>query len=158
MRLYRIAPHIHLNVFNGLGGTYHDGGRWNRPGLPAAYFGCSASVAMLEMANYLGSPRLVPPSYRLGVYEIADDVPRQSLSPKDMPSDWRDFPYPKSTQSMGSDWLIAQSGLLLIVPSSAVPGGFDNIALFNPNHPQANSIRLIESKNEIYPERMFAGL
>lgn len=158
MRLYKIAPERYLNTYTGLGGSYQDGGRWNRPGLPALYFACSASVAMLEMANYLGSPRLVPPSYRLGVYELPDNIPLKTLTPNEMPPDWQAFPYPESTQTIGSDWLMSQSGVLLIVPSSAVPGGLENIALYNPMHPKANALTLIETKSEIYAERMFSGL
>jgi hypothetical protein len=63
MRLYRICPEAYLKDLSILGGSYRDGARWNSPGYPVLYFALSASTALLEMANYIPSPRLVPPSY-----------------------------------------------------------------------------------------------
>ncbi|MFT4927875.1 MAG: RES domain-containing protein, partial [Phenylobacterium sp.] len=74
MRLYRICPLHFLENYSGLGGSYKDGGRWNLPGVPVMYFALSPSVALLEMANYLPSPRLVPASYRLGIYELDTEL------------------------------------------------------------------------------------
>ncbi|MDD9984143.1 MAG: RES family NAD+ phosphorylase [Gammaproteobacteria bacterium] len=70
MRLYRICHVRYLQDLRGLGASYRDGARWNEPGFPVVYFAETPSVAMLEMAHYLPSPRLVPPGYRLGVYEV----------------------------------------------------------------------------------------
>ena len=58
MRLYRICRVEHLEDYSGLGASYRDGGRWNEAGLAVLYFAETASVAMLEMANYLPSRRL----------------------------------------------------------------------------------------------------
>ena len=74
MRLFRICHARYLEDLRGLGASYRDGARWNEPGLPIIYFAETPSVAMLEMAHYLPSPRLVPLGYRLGVYEVSDEV------------------------------------------------------------------------------------
>ena len=156
MHLYRIGPEQYLRNMSGLGASYRDGARWNLPGLPAVYFGLSPSVAMLEMANYLPSPRLVPKSYRLAQYEIQGaDYDQWTI--QDLPSDWNSFPHAYSTQNLGSEWLKQNQKLLLILPSAAVPAGLENIALFNPNHPDAANISLLKSLAEIYSERMFRG-
>lgn len=157
MLIYRIGPKALAKNFSGLGRSYKHGARWNRKGLPALYFGCSPAVAMLELANYLASPRLVPASYRLGIYELPDDIPCNTLTLRDMPSDWQQYPYPGSTQSIGSEWLLSQASVLLFLPSTAVPGGLENIALFNPQHPDAKAIKLVESEKQIYSPRMFGG-
>lgn len=98
MRLYRICYADHLQNYQGLGASYQDGGRWNEPGIPVLYFAESASVAMPEMANYLPSPRLVPPTYRLGVYDVAGNLPMERWTTADLPSGWDRFPgrHPRS--------------------------------------------------------------
>lgn len=64
MRLFRICPEQYLENYSGLGASYRDGARWNKAGIPVLYFALSPAVALLEMGNYLPSPRLVPKSYR----------------------------------------------------------------------------------------------
>lgn len=62
MQLFRICPEPYLENPSGPGGSHQDGARWNSPGHPVLYFALSASTALLEMANYIPSPRLVPPA------------------------------------------------------------------------------------------------
>ena len=156
MRLYRICHAEHLENLTGRGASYLNGGRWNRPGVPALYFAESASVAMLEMANYLPSPRLIPPTYRLGIYRTAEDVPMIRWSPEKLPCDWNAFPFPRWTQEEGSRWLIHGEESLLAVPSVAVPGGLENIVLASPARITATSIRLVQALGDIYDRRAFA--
>ena len=158
MRLYRIAPQAFLENYQGLGASYRDGARWNLPGIPVLYFASSASVAMLEMANYLPSPKLIPPSYRLGIYELAERVGGDSMGVDDLPDDWNRYPYPASTQRLGSIWLQAVENALLIVPSAAVPAGLESILVVNPLHPDSKTLQLISSESQIYSERAFRGV
>ena len=156
MRLFRITSLEHLDDLSGLGASYQGGGRWNEPGVPALYFAQTASVAMLEMANYLPSPRLVPRNYRLGVFEVDDDIPMDHRTLDEMPQDWRDFPYPQSTQRMGTDWLIRGQAVLLAVPSTVVPGGLENTVLASPSRLVTETIRLLATESEIFNPRAFA--
>ena len=157
MRLYRICHVDHLESYQGLGVSYRHGGRWNEPGIPVLYFAATAGVAMLEMANYLPSPRLVPASYRLGVYEIAGNPSTERWTARDLPADWDWFPYPRSTQRMGSDWLTRGSASLLVLPTAAVPGGLDDIVLATPIRLDAASIRLTAVQERLYNPRAFAS-
>ena len=157
MRLYRICHVDHLESYQGLGVSYRHGGRWNEPGIPVLYFAATAGVAMLEMANYLPSPRLVPASYRLGVYEIAGNPSTERWTARDLAADWDWFPYPRSTQRMGSDWLTRGSASLLVLPSAAVPGGLDDIVLATPIRLDAASIRLTAVHERLYNPRAFAS-
>ncbi len=157
MDLYRIGPEAFLRTFTGLGASYQDGARWNLPGYPVIYFAQSAAVAMLEMANYLPSPRLVPKLYRLGRYSI-DNIDYDELTESELPEDWNTYPHPQSTQQIGSSWLQSSKKVMLLVPSAAVPGGLDKIALFNPNHADAKKVTLVDSHQEIYNPRMFKGI
>ena len=157
MRLYRICHADHLESHHGLGVSYRQGGRWNEPGIPVLYFAATAGVAMLEMANYLPSPRLVPSGYRLGVYEVAGNPSTERWTTEDLPPDWDRFPYPRSTQRMGSHWLTRGSASLLVLPSAAVPGGLDDIVLATPIRLDAASIRLAGVHERLYNPRAFAS-
>ncbi|WP_416140440.1 RES family NAD+ phosphorylase [Halomonas sp. HK25] len=154
MRLYRIAPEYFLEVFTGTGASYRDGARWNRPGDPVLYFAGSPSLAMLEMSHYLPSPRHVPATYQLGVYEVAS-AEAETLDPHVLPDDWAAFPYPAATQAIGSAWLRARRELVLRVPSCAVPRGLETIALVNPLHDDIEGLRLIEAIPARYNPRVF---
>lgn len=158
MLLYRITKKQYLESYQGLGGSYEDGARWNCPGSPVLYFALSAAVAMLEMANYTGSPRLVPPSYRLGIYELPDETPIDRLEETDWPDDWANFPYPQSTQAIGDQWLRSGERFGLIVPSCAVSDGLGEIMLVNPGHAAVRTLKLIDSRSNIYNKRAFPGL
>ena len=157
MRLYRICRADHLEDYHGRGVSYRHGGRWNEPGVPVLYFAATAGVAMLEMANYLPSPRIVPTGYRLGVYEVSGDLSVERWTAEDLPTDWDRFPYPRSPQRMGSDWLTRGSATLLVLPSAAVPGGLDDIVLVTPGRLDAASIRLSAVHERLYNPRAFAS-
>ena len=158
MYLYRIAPEKHLDNFQGLGASYKDGARWNKPEDPVIYFALSAATALLEMANYLPSPHLIPESYRLGVYQVPDNTQFYSLTDENLPDDWAFFPYPVSTQAIGSQWLKSNKELAMIVPSCAVPNGLEKIAVINPGHEDRKNIKLIKSISDLFNKRTFSGL
>ncbi len=157
INLYRITPEIYIENYTGRGGSFLNGARWNTKGSPALYFALSPSVAMLEMANYLPSPRLVPKTYRLGIYTMPKDQV-EKLDLTILPKDWAQYPYPKSTQEIGSRWLAKAKKLAYVVPSAATPGGRESIALINPLHPKANKIKLVDVQSELFNERAFMGL
>ena len=157
MRLFRISSLEYLDDLSGLGASYQGGGRWNEPGVPALYFAQAASVAMLEMANYLPSPRLVPSNYRLGIFEVDDDILMEHWTLGEMPDDWRDFPYPKSTQRLGTDWLTHGQALLLAFPSTVVPGGLENTVIASPSRVCPETIQLRAAVADIFNPRAFAN-
>ena len=158
MKLYRISSAKYLKNMRGLGASYQDGARWNRPGQPVIYFALSPAVAMLEMANYIPSPRLVPKSYRLGIYEVPDNISKLEIPKEKLPDSWSEFPYPITTQTLGGDWLDKGEELILLVPSVAVSGGLEQIAVINPLHSECSQIKLIDSTVNIYNERTFSGV
>ena len=154
--LYRICPEAFLEDFRGLGASFEHGGRWNPPGIPALYFACSAATALLEMAQYLPSPRLVPAHYRLGVFALPARARIDTLHANEWPADRVRYPYPPSTQAIGEQWLRRGAALALFLPSAAVPGGLEQIALVNPAHPQAAQLQLLAQYHDLYPARMFS--
>ena len=102
MELYRITRIKYLENYTGRGGSFLNGARWNEPGIPVLYFATTPSVALLEMANYLPSPRLIPADYRLGIYHLPDNISISTLTTNNLPQDWSRYPYPSSTQVLGS--------------------------------------------------------
>ena len=158
MKLYRICPEVYLENYDGLGASYSDGGRWNSPGKPVIYYACSPATALLELANYLPSPRLVPKSYRLGVFKLPPGAPLEDLADNKWPEDWAQYPYPTTTQAIGDRWLASKKALVLRVPSAAVPGGLDKIALVNPLHSRCKEIKLQYSLTDIFNKRAFSGV
>lgn len=158
MELFRITRITYLENFTGRGGSFLNGARWNQPGIPVLYFASTPSAALLEMANYLPNPRLVPADYRLGIYHLPDTVSSQTLTVNNLPQDWSRYPYPSSTQKIGSQWLNEGVSLILLIPSVAVPAGLENIAVINPRHPDINKLKLSSVESDLYNDRAFKGL
>ncbi|MBE8167660.1 MAG: RES family NAD+ phosphorylase [Shewanella sp.] len=158
MKLYRITKEAFVENYNGRGASFNDGARWNQKGQPVVYFALSASVAMLEIANYTPSPRLIPKNSIMCVYEIPETVETDTLCKSKLPEDWDMFPYPESTQKIGGEWLAKGDKFGLIVPSSAVAGGLDNILICNPLHDDVSKIKLISKLSNIYNPRTFSSL
>lgn len=158
MRLYRVTLTSFSENFNGQGASFRDGARWNKKGVPVLYFASSPSVAMLELANYLPSPRLLPNNSVMCVYEVSGEIDIKNVDISELSDDWADFPYPLSTQIIGTDFLTSCKFLALQVPSSAVTGGLENILVVNPLHPDVKKIKLIETHAEIYNVRAFKGV
>jgi RES domain-containing protein len=157
MQLYRICPALYLEDYSGLGASYRDGARWNVQGIPVIYFATSASLAMLELANYLPSPRLVPANYRLGIYTLTGRVKVDTWRVEDLPEQWDAYPYPAATQQLGAVWLSSGKRVALRVPSAAVPGGLEKCVVINPRHSAINQLKLVDQKRDIYSTRIFAS-
>lgn len=157
MQLYRICPERYLEDYSGLGASYHDGARWNIQGVPVIYFATSASLAMLELANYLPSPRLVPVNYRLGIYSLSGRVKADTWDVHDLPKQWNEYPYPLTTQQRGTAWLRSTQRLALRVPSAAVPDGLEKCVMINPRHSAIKQLKLIDQKRDIYSNRIFVS-
>ena len=157
MQLFRIAPEQYLENFSGLGGSYEHGGRWNRPGQPALYMALSAGAALLEMANYLPSPTMAPPGYRLGVYELDDDAAIEHLGATSLPEGWWHFPYPEATQRIGGQFLDQGQSLALTAPSVCAPLQLERIALINPGHPDLRKLKLRTSTDQLFNPRIFSN-
>lgn len=156
-RLFRIAPAPLLENFSGTGSSYKNGARWNLPLNPVMYFGRSASVAALEMGNYISNPRLVPKNYKMGCYEVPSEL--LDVFDRTLLSDnWNVYPHPKNVQEYGTEWLQSGNNLGLIVPSAASPGCIDEIVIINPRHPALDQLKLVKVVDHIYNERLFSGL
>lgn len=154
--LYRALPVAYVEDYSGLGGSYKNGARWNRIGQPVLYFATNPSLARLEMANYIPSPRLVPARYVLAQYWLDDAASIEDMN-HPLPSDWDAFPYPGSTQTIGGNWLASRRTLGLLVPSVADPMKVDHCMVVNPLHPDISMLKYMKHTAALYNARAFTA-
>jgi RES domain-containing protein len=107
------------------------GGRWNSPGVRVAY-GCGGiPLAILEVLVHLSGSQLLT-SYSLASADVPDDLvavfPRSEL-----PRNWKQFPAPVETTSIGDAWIKGATSAALAVPS--VIAESESNYLLNPEHP-----------------------
>ena len=72
---------------------------------------------------------------------VSAELPAEWIErPGRVPVNWRNYPHPRETQAIGSDWAKARRTAGLRVPSAVVPGEFNY--LLNPAHPQFAQVKL----------------
>ena len=72
------------------------------------------------------------------------DVPAKSptleIREIDLPSNWKEFPWPQSTQEIGTKWMNEAEHLVVSVPSVVVP--IERNFLINPAHPEFSKLQI----------------
>ena len=133
-------------------GAYLYGGRWSSPGTRLAYTSEHQSLAMLEFFVHLDADD-APPDLVLVTAEIPDDLPKERIEVKELPSHWRGSPAPAELARVGDEFARKSEQCALIVPSALAP--HENNWLLNPQH--ASFRRVIVSSTEplSYDPRMF---
>jgi RES domain-containing protein len=138
MKVYRVAPKKYATDLSGEGARLA-GGRWNPRGAPVIYTAEQASLALLETIPSFDLTSSVPPDIQLVTIEIPDGVSILELPEKELPSDWKAFPYRLSTARIGQKWIIEGKAAVLKVPSVMVPYGIGRNLLLNLLHPELHS-------------------
>ena len=138
-RLYR--KHRRNEAFSGEGARL-SGARWNLAGTPAVY--CSSTLALCLVELFVHLDPTVVSLGGLGLeYRYADipeDLALQEVTLSELPRDWRRFPWPKSTQILGTRLLKENQHAVISVPSVIVP--LERNYLLNPLHPEFSRITL----------------
>lgn len=75
-------------------------------------------------------------------------LPRQQL-----PTNWRCYAQPRSTQLLGRDWLESRRSLVLAVPSSVVVDQLNY--LINPEHPHFSEMIVSKPHSYRFDRRLF---
>ncbi len=130
MTIYRLVKRAYTeSAFRGSRGR----GRWHRLGIPMVYGADQPATALLETLVHAERTRLLEAPYVL--FEITLDEDRHLLRlPSSMwPSDWQAWPWPESTQEIGSYWFERQESVVLEVPCAVAP--YHRNYLINPRHP-----------------------
>lgn len=119
------------------------GGRWNSPGVRVVYASSSVALAVLEVLAYRKAAKPLSPHYLYSV--IVADAQIEWLEPSELPKNWRDYPYPDTTQRNGDAFVEAQESLALVVPSVLVPK--EHNVVLNCAHPEFATLAIGERED-----------
>lgn len=133
-------------------GSYRFGGRWSSPGTRLAYTAEHLSLAMIEHFIHI-DPDDPPADLVMVAADIPDHVSRASISPKRLPSSWRQSPSPPELARIGDRFASNALAAILIVPSALAPT--ESNWLISPRHPEFSKIRLGSVEPFDYDRRFF---
>lgn len=130
MTVYRLTKAAYAETaFRGSRGR----GRWHEQGIPMVYAADQPATALLETLVHAGRADLVSAAYVLFEIELDADADLLTLPEDDLPADWRAWPWPTSTQEIGTFWHQRRDSVALSVPSAVVP--MHRNVLLNIQHP-----------------------
>jgi len=92
------------------------------------------ATALLETIVHAGRADLVASDYVLFEITLDVDTDLLYLPEEDVPTDWRAWPWPASTQRIGTFWHERRDSVALSVPSAVVP--VHRNVLLNIQHPR----------------------
>jgi RES domain-containing protein len=133
-------------------GAYRFGGRWSSPGIRLAYTAGHLSLAMVEYFVHV-DPDHPPTDLVVVRAEIPADVSRVSLTPKQLPENWRQTPAPSGLAAIGDEFVLRGRAAVLIVPSVVAPT--ESNWLINPRHAGFARIRVHPAEAFQYDSRFF---
>lgn len=120
-------------------------GRWNQFGTPMIYACAVSSLNFLEFSSIKG-PVVTKSKWKLAVLEIEGKIPE--LDADFLPIDWKNRPYPRSTQEFGTAWAKRMISPTLKIPSIRIPLKSypqEHNLLINPLHKEfSKTVKLIE--------------
>ncbi|NUM80765.1 RES family NAD+ phosphorylase [bacterium] len=151
MEVFRLSRQKFANRLSGQGSAIK-GARWNSIGVELIYTAGNRSLAMAEVAVHLTLATL-PDDYVMMTVGIPDDIEIKKISESDLPSDWKDFPHPTSTQSFGDDFVLENKYGVLRVPSAVTKGDYN--FLINPSHKDFRRIKIIGVEKFPFDKRIF---
>lgn len=93
-------------------------GRWNEFGTPLIYACSASSLNLLELLSIKG-PVVTQSQWKLALLTISNPIPE--LDVDFLPPDWKNRPYPRSTQQFGSAWAKGMISPVLKIPSCRIP-------------------------------------
>lgn len=150
MEVYRLALAKHANL-NGVGGIY-GAGRWHHRGQPIIYAGQSRSICVLE--RFVHEDPAHMPKLKLLTIHIPDNTSMQQVVEKQLPKHWDLIPESSVSRDFGSQWLKDAQSAILKLPSAIVPNEYNY--LINPNHSDAQKIRILDATDFYYDPRLKA--
>ena len=151
MIIFRLCKSIYSGDFSGKGAEKF-GGRWNSKGTSIIYTCESRALCTTEIAVHtpLGN---IPIDYEIITMEVPDSMKITELDKKDLPSDWKLFPHPYSTQIIGDRFISDNKYLIFRVPSAVVQGEFN--FLINPGHKDIKFLKIVSIEPFGFDQRLF---
>jgi RES domain-containing protein len=128
------------------------GARWNSIGVELIYLASNRSLAMAEVAVHFALAT-IPDDYVMLTIYIPDNLSIKKINESTLPSEWNTFPHPAATQFVGDKFIIANKYCVMQIPSAVTQGDYN--ILINPNHPEFNKIKIIETVKFPFDKRIF---
>ena len=151
MKVYRLARKKYAEELSGVGAAKY-GNRWNTKGVEIIYTAQSRALAMAEVLVHL-SLETLPSDFQMIQIEIPDSIKIESLSIRQLQTNWNSFPASVVTQQLGDAFIENNKNLVLKVPSAVVKGDYNY--LINPKHPKFNQIKITEISDFPFDHRIF---
>lgn len=130
-------------------------GRWHRKGLSMVYLAESPALALLERLVHTSEPEELTGFNYVVVPVRVEARHIERLASDELPTGWDAWPWPASTQRIGSRWFERRESVVLEVPSAVVPR--QRNFLLNPTHPRFDELE--DGSPEPFPidPRLIAG-
>jgi RES domain-containing protein len=151
MEVYRITLARYAADLSGNGARLY-GGRWNSEGNFALYTSSSRSLALLETLAHTPAKLLQVKEFVLLTLFVPDAMNIVQIDYKKLPAEWDDTEIKLFTQKTGDDFLAAQKGLVLKVPSVLVPE--ETNFLLNPLHTEYRKVKIVYQRRIHFDKRM----
>ncbi|GAB3640223.1 RES family NAD+ phosphorylase [Spirosoma arcticum] len=149
MEVYRVSKRQYQQDLIGTG-AYLAGGRWNTAGNYMLYTAASRSLAILEVLVHISRNRPID-DYSIIVLYVPDDLFINAVDPAALSNTWREE-YTQ-TQTIGDQWLVSESSILLKVPSALVKA--EHNYLLNPSHGTFKLMKVLDFEPLHFDERFF---
>lgn len=151
MKVYRITKKKYADDISGKGAEIF-GGRWNPAGIAALYTSQNRALAVLELLVH--SPKeLIPPHHVLLEIEIPKTLTEKILPVNELDKRWSVLQVEDWTQHTGLKYFRDYDALGIIVPSVII--NMENNIVLNPAHKDYTSIKIIDSLDFKFDERLF---
>jgi RES domain-containing protein len=137
VRVWRISRREHA-AFDGEGGRVTSG-RWHHRGVPVVYTGGSLALAALEFFVHLSASISLVEFVAISA-DIPDRLKIETLSPAELPAQWRKPENGEALRDAGTEWLRARRSAVLAVPSAVIP--IETNYLLNPGHKDFTRIHI----------------
>jgi len=151
MEVFRLSREKFALPLSGKGAALK-GARWNSIGVELIYTAQNRSLAMAEVAVHFTLATL-PDDYVMLTIKLPDDVPMKEVDESELPTNWREFPHPISTQKLGDTFVLENKYCALKIPSVVTKGDFN--ILINPNHRDFPSIEVTKMEKFPLDKRIF---
>lgn len=142
MRVYRIYRKQRREAaFTGEGARIA-GARWNLPGTPMVYTCSTISLCLLEFFVHFDpeAADITQLNLEYRWADIPETLPRLEIQEADLPDNWKEIPWPQSTQELGTKWMSQAKHVVVSVPSVVVP--MERNFLLNPAHPAFSKVHI----------------
>ena len=150
MHVYRLSKAKYIRDLSGIGARIA-GGRWNVKGAAVLYTAENRALATVEYLVHVPIA-IIPKNLGMVTLEVPVAAPKTTVSIKDLPPQWNQYPPPPELAKIGTDWITGNSQLLLYVPSAVVPGEYN--VLINPSHPDMKYVKILHVEVYKFDKRL----